>query len=86
MSTAAVAFLKYRCDAKIVGVETGGAALGTNGVIASSLVLPASVVQISVPLFFVDHEIGEDSGRGVLPDYENLIEIPRFSGIGKFIN
>jgi len=83
MSTTAVTHLKYRCGARIIGEETGGAAVGTNGIIASDLVLPASGVRISIPLYFVDHEIGEDnSGRGVLPHFENLDTIPHLSGLG----
>jgi C-terminal processing protease CtpA/Prc len=83
MSTTAIAHLKHRCGATIVGEETGGAAVGANGIIGSDLALPASGVRISVPLYFVNHEIGEDkNGRGVIPHYKNLESFPHLSGLG----
>lgn len=68
-------FLKHKENAIIVGDESGGGAAGNNGLYYTMVKLPNSNLQVRVPFYWLDYQLKEDEGRGVMPDKEILYSI-----------
>ncbi|NGF75505.1 hypothetical protein G5B10_06405 [Fluviicola sp. SGL-29] len=68
MASSVASYLKHKTEAQFIGTETGGGDEGSNGILMSWFVLPASQIRVMIPFFHVDHAFpGVEKGRGVLP-------------------
>jgi C-terminal processing protease CtpA/Prc len=62
--------LKDKTNAIFVGEETGGSSYASRGMATGRMVLPNSKFRIQFNVYQLKYGIGEDTGRGVLPDFE----------------
>ncbi len=60
--------LRKKGRALLAGEESGGAGRGCNAILIPTLTLPESKLRVSVPLYFLDHEMKQRQFRGLLPD------------------
>ena len=68
-SSFAASFLKEMGDAVIIGNETGGGAAGNNGFFYPVVKLPNSGFGIKFPQYWLDYQLIQDEGRGVVPHH-----------------
>ncbi len=54
--------------AELAGEESGGGARGCNAILIPTLTLPETKLRVSLPLYYLDHEMGNIPFRGLLPD------------------
>jgi hypothetical protein len=62
------AMLRKHGRAILAGEESGGGAAGCNAVIVPMLTLPETRLRVSMPLYYLDHESGDVSFRGLIPE------------------
>jgi hypothetical protein len=62
------AMLRKQSRAILAGEESGGGAEGCNAIIVPTLTLPETRLRISLPLYHLDHEMGNVPFRGLLPE------------------
>jgi hypothetical protein len=74
-------YLQQRCNASVMGEETGGGVFGNNGGSFPTLQLPESKIKIQFPIYRLIHNFGnQQENCGVKPDFplknsiNNLIE------------
>jgi C-terminal processing protease CtpA/Prc len=60
--------LRKKGRALLAGEESGGAARGCNAILIPTVTLPETKLQVSLPLYFLDHEKGDPDFRGLIPD------------------
>lgn len=65
--------------AELAGEESGGAAKGCNALITPTITLPETKLRVSLPLYFLDHEMGAIPFRGLQPDYKLMPPDPSLS-------
>jgi hypothetical protein len=65
--------------AELAGEESGGAAKGCNALITPTITLPETKLRVSIPLYFLDHEMGNIPFRGLQPDYKLMHPDPTLS-------
>ena len=65
--------------AELAGEESGGAAKGCNALITPTITLPETKLRVSIPLYFLDHEMGKIPFRGLQPDYKLMHPDPTLS-------
>jgi C-terminal processing protease CtpA/Prc len=71
MSAVTASFLKYKKNAIVIGEETGGNVSGSNAVISGKINLPASKIQVFIPMYHLYHQIVvKNEGHGLMPDYQ----------------
>jgi hypothetical protein len=68
-------FAKEKGNAICIGQETGGGAQALNGMQIPTFRLPAGRLRISVPLYHLDMRLGQDKGRGVVPQHPVVYDI-----------
>jgi hypothetical protein len=61
--------LRKKMKTKLLGEESGGGARGCNAMIMPTVTLPKTRMRVSIPLFQIDHELGNVPFRGLIPDY-----------------
>ncbi len=60
--------LRKKGRAVLAGDESGGAARGCNAILIPTLTLAETKLRISMPLYFLDHEINDPAFRGLCPE------------------
>jgi hypothetical protein len=61
--------LRKKMGTKLLGEESGGGARGCNAMIMPTVTLPKTRMRVSIPLYQIDHEMGNVPFRGLIPDY-----------------
>jgi len=74
-ATLVAAQLRKKMHTKLLGEESGGGAKGTNAMIMPTLKLPNTRMRVTLPLFYLDHEMGDVPFRGLIPDYKLLPDV-----------
>ena len=74
-ATMVAAQLRKKMHVKLLGEESGGGAKGTNAMIMPTLKLPKTRMRVTLPLFYLDHEMGDIPFRGLIPDYKLLPDV-----------
>ena len=67
-SSQTATYINAFSNAIIIGSETGGGAFANNGMQIPLFKLPESGLRIRVPQYHLDYRLGDDNGRGVMPD------------------
>jgi len=62
-------YIKEKGPAIVFGTETGGGAMGNNGLTYPKIELPNSKFEIRIPQLWIDYNLGQDMGQGVMPDF-----------------
>jgi hypothetical protein len=63
-------YLQQKCNATVVGEETGGGVYGNNGGSFPTLELPESKIKIQFPIYRLVHNFGnQQENRGIKPDF-----------------
>lgn len=71
MASVVASKLKERCQATIIGEETGGGAAGSAGMATAKITLPNTKISITFNAYWTPSLIGKpDEGRGVTPHIE----------------
>lgn len=60
--------LQKKGRAQLAGEESGGASRGCNAILIPTITLPETRLQVSFPLYFLDHEKIDPDFRGLIPD------------------
>ena len=74
-ATLVAAQLRKKLHVKLLGEESGGGARGSNAMIMPTLKLPNTHMRVTLPLFYLDHEMGDVPFRGLIPDYKLLPDV-----------
>jgi len=74
-ATMVAAQLRKKLNINLVGDESGGGARGCNAMIMPTLKLPNTKMRVTLPLYFIDHEMGLVPFQGLVPDYILLPDI-----------
>jgi C-terminal processing protease CtpA/Prc len=74
-ATMVAAQLRKKMHVKLLGEESGGGAKGTNAMIMPTLKLRKTRMRVTLPLFYLDHEMGDIPFRGLIPDYKLLPDV-----------
>jgi hypothetical protein len=69
-ATLVAAQLRKKLHVKLLGEETGGGARGSYAMVMPTLTLPNTRMRLTLPLYFIDHEMGKVPFRGLIPDYK----------------
>jgi hypothetical protein len=70
MASYSTTYLKHKCDAIVIGEETGGGEAGSRGMVAGDIILPNTGLKVMLNVYQVRHNLRtEDTGHGVLPDF-----------------
>lgn len=63
-------YLQNRCNALVVGEESGGGVYGNNGGSFPTLQLPESKIKIQFPIYRLNHNFGnQQENHGIAPNY-----------------
>jgi hypothetical protein len=63
-------YLQQKCNANVVGEETGGGVYGNNGGSFPSLQLPESKIKVQFPIYRLIHNFGnQQENHGIKPDF-----------------
>lgn len=64
------AALRKKRHTLLIGDESGGTANGSFAMVTPTLELPRTKMRVTLPLYRLNHEMGLDTKRGLLPDLE----------------
>lgn len=62
------AMLRKKMQTPLLGEESGGAASGSNAMMMPTLTLPRTKMRVTLPLYHLNHEMGDVPFRGLQPD------------------
>lgn len=70
MASYVTTYLKHKANAMVIGEETGGGEIGSNGMASLTIKLPGSGIRVGINTFHVHHAVRTDNkDHGVVPDF-----------------